>query len=250
MFCPNCGQTLAEGSRFCANCGNNLTANQVNLAADYQAVSTMQQYQLQKSAARQSELRVLDSLIMHFSQKQEQYDNYDMACEAVSHYSRGARKGLIVWGAILAVVGFILLLADAAPASVSFLLFLLPGLFMIFGGIMVLVANKKNYQNALNAWQQLSDDLCAHYAAYPNCPVGPEYSNPQILQVLRNTLQSGRADTIKECLNLMIADANQRAMEKYLEEIQHNVEQIQSSARQSARANTASAIFLAASFFR
>lgn len=250
MFCPNCGQTLADGAHFCANCGNNLTANQVNLATDYQAVSTMQQYQLQKSAARQSELRVLDSLIMHFSQKQEQYDNYDIACEAVSHYGRGARKGAIIWGAILAVIGFILLLSDAAPVSVSLLLLLLPGLFMLFGGIMMQVANKKNYQHALNAWQQLSDDLCAHYAAYPNCPVGPEYSNPQILRALRNTLQSGRADTIKECLNLMIADANQRAMENYLNEIQHNVEQIQRNAEQSARANTASAIFLAASFFR
>ena len=250
MFCPNCGQTIAEGARFCANCGNNLSANQVNLVTDYQAVSTMQQYQLQKSAARQSELRVLDSLIMHFSQKQEQYDNYDTACEAVCHYSRGAKKGLIVWGAILATFGFILLLATAESAVVGLLLFLLPGLFMVFGGIMMQVANRKNHRQALNIWQQLSDELCAHYAAYPNCPVGPEYSNPQILHTLRSTLQSGRADTIKECLNLMIADANQRAIENYLEDIQHNVEQIQRSAQQSARANTASAIFLAASFFR
>lgn len=248
MFCPNCGHTLADGARFCVNCGSNLAVNQANLAADYQTVSTMQQYQLHKSAARQSELRVLDHLIMHFSQKQTQYDNYDTACEAVSHYSRGARKGLIVWGAILAACGFIFLLSTADPdvsglAAVGLLLFLLPGLFMIFGGIIMQVANKKNYQQALNAWQQLSDELCAHYAAYPNCPVGPEYSNPQILQALRNTLQSGRADTIKECLNLMVADANQRAMENYLADIQR-------SAQQSARANTASAIFLAASFFR
>ena len=73
--------------------------------------------------------------------------------------------------------------------------------------------------------------------------MGPEYSNPHILVALRNTLQSGRADTIKECLNLMVADNNQRAMEDYLAQIQQN-------AAQSARANTATAIFLAASFFR
>lgn len=246
MFCPNCGQALNEGAHFCANCGNRLTPAPAAPAMD--VMNSMHQYQMQKNATRQSELRVLDQLISYFSQKEDQYNAYDVMCEAVNYYSRGAKKALIVWGAILSFFGCIFLLSAADPDAsnlvpVGIFAFLLPGLFMIFGGIMMQVNNKKNYQRALDAWQQLSDELSNHYMAYPNCPVGPEYSNPQILQVLRNTLQSGRADTIKECLNLMVADANQRAMENYLAQIQHNAEQ-------SARANTASAIFLAASFFR
>lgn len=246
MFCPNCGQALADGANFCANCGNSLTTSQNVPVMD--VTSSMHQYQVNKNATRQSELRVLDQLVSYFSQKEEQYNDYDLVTEAVNYYSRGAKKGLIVWGAILAAFGFIFLLARfdseaASLATVGFFVFLLPGLAMIFGGVMMQIANKKNYQKALDAWQMLSEELSIHYMAYPNCPIGPEYSNPQILRALRSTLQSGRADTIKECLNLMVSDANQRAMEDYLAQIQRN-------AAQAARSSTAAAIFMAASFFR
>lgn len=248
MYCPNCGYSLADTTKFCPNCGESIAAAPAPVPEAPLRPDPMLQYQMQKNAVRQSEQQELDRLIHHFSQKETQYENYDLATEAVNHYSRGARKGLIVWGAILAAFGFIFLLAqfdsDASDlATVGLFVFLLPGLFMIFGGIMMQVANKKNYRRAVDIWDQLSMELYNHYTAYPNCPVGPEYSNPQILRALRSTLQSGRADTIKECLNLMVADANQRAMEDYLEQIQRN-------AAQSARANTATAIFMAASFFR
>ena len=248
MFCSKCGHQVADNTHFCPNCGNSISAAQVPVPEAPSVPDPMMQYQIQKNAVRQSEYRVLDHLIAHFSQKTEQYDDYDTATEAVNYYSRGARKGLIVWGAILTAFGFIFLLSlfdsqAASLATVGLFMFLLPGLFMIFGGIMMQVANKKNYQKSLYVWQQLADELYNHYMAYPNCPVGPEYSNPHILVALRNTLQSGRADTIKECLNLMVADNNQRAMEDYLAQIQQN-------AAQSARANTATAIFLAASFLR
>lgn len=247
MFCPNCGQVLADGSRFCANCGNSLNPAQPAPAADYYMMNTMQQYQAQKSVARQSELNTLDNLISYFGRKEAEYDQYEVASEAVNHYARGAKKGLIVWGAILAFFGLIFQLARndadaAALGTVGLLVFLLPGLAMIFGGIMMQVSNKKKFREALNVWEQLSDELNRHYLAYSNCPIGPEYSNPHILRVLRNTLQSGRADTIKECLNLMVADANQRALEDYMFQIQRNT-------AQAARASTATAVFMAASFF-
>ncbi len=248
MFCSNCGNQVADGTRFCPHCGGGIASANVSIPEAPVAPDPMMQYQMQKNAVRHSEMRELDRLIGHFSQKADQYDDYDIATAAVNHYSRGARKAMIVWGAILAAFGFIFLLAqfdsEAAPlAVVGLFLFLLPGAFMIFGGIMMQVANKKNYQQALEVWQQLSEELYYHYISYPNCPVGPEYSNPNILMVLRNTLQSGRADTIKECLNLMVADANQRAMEDYMAEIQR-------STAQAARSSTAAAIFMAASFFR
>lgn len=247
MFCPNCGQSLADGARFCANCGSSLTPAQPAPAADYYMMNSMHQYQAQKSATRQSEMNTLDNLISYFGRKEDQYDEYDAVSAAVNVYSRGAKKGLIVWGAILASFGFIFQLArndaDAAVlGTVGLIIFLLPGLAMIFGGIMMQISNKKKYQRVLARWQELSDELYRHYAAYPSCPIGPEYSNPHILRMLRNTLQSGRADTIKECLNLMVADANQRALEDYMAQIQRNT-------AQTARASTATAVFMAASFF-
>lgn len=247
MFCSKCGQQIPDNNQFCNYCGNPTSQNQPGIVNDYQVMNSVHQYQVQKAAMRQGELRTLDSLIMHFSQKADQYDQYDAACSAVNHYGRGAKKGLIVWGAIFTVFGLIFQLArnSYVPVlgNVGLCIFLFPGLLMIFGGIMMQVANKKNYNQALSTWEALSTELSYHYHAYPNCPIGPEYSNPHILMVLRNTFQSGRADTIKECLNLMIADSNQRAMENYLNDIQRNTALI-------ARASTTTAIFMAASFFR
>lgn len=251
MFCSKCGQQIADNAQFCSNCGNNTAprqvSNQQEMFTDYQVMNSVHQYQIQKAAMRQGEMRTLDSLIMHFAQKEDQYDEYDVICEAVNHYSRGAKKGSIIWGAIFAVFGLLFTLISQSsntPGLVAVGLFagVFPGMFMIFAGIMMQIANKKNYSQALARWEALSMELSQHYMAYPNCPIGAEYSNPHILMTLRNTFQSGRADNIKECLNLMIADANQRAMENYMASIQR-------STAQTAAASTATAIFMAASFF-
>ena len=102
MFCSNCGNQVADGTRFCPHCGGGVASANVSIPEAPVAPDPMMQYQMQKNAVRHSEMRELDRLIGHFSQKADQYDDYDIATAAVNHYSRGARKAMIVWGAILA----------------------------------------------------------------------------------------------------------------------------------------------------
>lgn len=236
MFCSFCGTQLADGSAFCSSCGKQLD---MSVAAPVQVVQPS--YQDQKNAVRDSELAVMQSLYNHFSQATEDYEAYDACCELVNYYSKGAKSSLLVWGCIIATFGIIACLAPEAFLG-ALIGFLIPGAAMIVGGILMKKANRKNYKEYLELYDQLSNSLAQHYANYPNCPVGPEYTNPVILDAMMSILQSGRADTIKECINILIDTARQNEIDAYLDEIERNTAQTEANSR-------AAAVFLAADFF-
>ena len=217
MFCPFCGTKVMDGASFCTNCGKNLAG----------AAQQAAQYQAQKEAIRNSESTALYSAIQHFSAKTAQFDEYDRLCTDLNEFAKGTSNALIVWGAILFHFGITLtlgLLSDgteggAAGAAVFALLFALPGLLMILGGILIKVNHGKKYRRALEQYAALSRELLEHYNGYPNCLVGPEYSNPRILAAVYQTLRSGRADTVKESLNLVIAGCDKRRLGWHLQDL-------------------------------
>lgn len=246
MFCPNCGTQLPDGSRFCSSCGSTLQEYGAP-----QVASTAYQYEQQKTAMRQSELSTLSDLIRHFGQKRDQYAEYDEVCEKVDHYARGAKSFPLVMGIILTVIaGYMLLMAAVAPrvderiaVIVTGCLLLVPGIILLIIGIRNKVNNKRYFAYYQKRYAELSAELSEHYLAYGNCSLGSEYTNPFILEAIYNMIQSGRTDTAKESINQIINDANRRAVDQYLDQIQ----------RQAAAINTQSKIgtvFLAARFFR
>ena len=113
---------------------------------------------------------------------------------------------------------------------------------MIAGGVMMKVNNKKKLRLFESEYIRLSQELNDHYNAYPMCPVGAQYSNPEIIEVIMEVMQSGRANTIADAINILINDINQSEMQAYLQSIE-------SYSRQSANASKTGAVFAAASFF-
>ena len=251
MFCPYCGSAVAEGGSFCAVCGKNVAttapAQPMPSVAEIQAQQQLQaqQYQMQKNAIRQSEINTLAQAIQYFSQKRSQFEEYDLVCDLVNDFAKGAKSGLLVWGCIIATFGLIATgsvvgTGDMFPVM---LFTLLPGIGMIVGGILMKINSRKKYEYFQAEYARLSDELYTYYLYYPNCPVGPEYVNPDILELIMEVLQSGRADTIKESINLLLADINQAEMNEYFEAIEQNAAAINAQTR-------AAAIFAAASFFK
>ena len=255
MFCFKCGAQLPDGAGFCSSCGASLNGGASSPQApvmDYQAQMQMQQmqaqqYQMQKNSIRQSEIASLSHCYDHFNLKRETFQEYDKVGARVNYYARGAKSALIVWGAIICAFNLFILMGFAAsepPASLVFmcLIGLLAGGAMIFGGVMMKVKNKKNRALVESEYVRLAQELNDHYNAYPNCPVGAEYANPEILELIMNTLNSGRADTIKEAINVLIAEVNQAEMQAYLQNIE-------AYSRSAASASRTGAVFAAASFF-
>lgn len=252
MFCNKCGTQLPDGTPFCSTCGANLNApaNPTPAQApmmDYQAQMQMQaqQYQMQKNTIRQSEIALLQNVYDHFNQKRATFQDYDKVGERLSYYQRGARSALIVWGAIITVISFSIAatMGTGSGAFAVFMVFSLIGAGMIAGGVMMKVNNRKKLRMFESEYIRLSQELNDHYNAYPMCPVGAQYSNPEIIEVIMDVMQSGRANTIADAINILVNDINQSEMQAYLQNIE-------SYSRQTAAASKTAAVFAAASFFK
>lgn len=254
MFCNKCGTQLPDGSVFCSSCGCDMSTNSINgvsapvmnYGAQFLQAQEMQaqQYQMQKNAVRKGEMETLKRAYEHFNLKRAEFQAYDEVGEKLNRYLRGAKSALLVWGIILTSVALLFSTSTITgnfPAVLFFML-LIPGGAMLAGGIMMKVNNKKKCAIYEDEYIRLSNILNEHYKAYPLCPVGAEYANPEIMEVIMGILESGRADTIKEAINVLIAEVNQAEMQKYLQ----NIEAYAKSASSSA---STGAVFAAASFF-
>ena len=253
MFCKYCGSNLTDDAMFCSSCGVNLKASPVASPpiVPHSDPALLQYYSMQKEAQRNSELQVLDRLINHFSQKIAQFNRYDELCEQLIQFEKGSPVAMVGWGCVLAIFGavsvimFYIMAANSNNSEYMAMAGLASALLV--GGILMIVfgiRKRKIYYRDLDFCRselnRISEELYSHYLAYPNCPLGAEYVNPYVLQTLRSTLMSGRADTIKESLNLMIGDTRRDALEKYLRQIERN----------TAQSRNIGAIFLASRFFR
>ncbi len=232
MFCPYCGNSVSEGHLFCNICGKPLASTPAPEApkpaqpnfSDLQA-----QYQMQKEGTRKAELETLSNVYDHFAQKSGQFRDYDAVCERVNYFAQGAKSALLVWGCIAATLGLLfslILLSDNEPPWPFLILFLIPGLAMIAGGILMKVNNRKKLNKFKEYYASLSLELYNHYIDYPNCPVGPEYVNPQILELCMSALRSGRADSIKESINMVLASVRQSRIKEYLVTLEKNVSDV------------------------
>ena len=130
-------------------------------------------------------------------------------------------------------------------------------LFAVLPGVLMIIVDKKKikkgYNDELayysNRYCDLCDELYDHYLKYGNCSIGPEFTNPSNLQVILNTILSGRADTTKEAINVLVEDAHRKRMENYAAQTAEFAQKAAVNAGRAARASTVGAVFSAANFF-
>ena len=248
MFCPYCGNRMVDSASFCTACGKQIVlaieTNLQEMSVQNTAEQQVQQYQLQKDAIRKGEIESLENTISHFSKKADQFKDYDYFCNRVNYYAQGASSALLAWGCIIASFSLMLMAILASENNtvdlpVVAIILLIPGLLMVAGGVIMKLCSCKKFQKSLEAYAQLSEELNEHYANYPNCPVGAEYTNPEILKQFLYTLQSGRADTIKESINLMVDPRHNSRIQEYLARTARNTAEVKGRR-----------LFIPASFFK
>ncbi len=262
-FCSNCGAQLIDGNKFCSNCGavvGGVAAVAAPIPMQQTYAPVMQQPSAfdQASRARMESLTEIGNLINFFSQKQPQYDEYDLCNRRIPFLQKGVGKQRIVWGIILCSIGGLLglnivsnlsagktsnytILAVTLIAFLS-LCFIIPGVILLITRSVAVKKNRNELERALTREAQLADELTVHYNNYGSCIVGAEYTNPKILMKIADIIRSGRAYTINEAINILFNDARR------------SMKQLQSAltlqaSRQAARGATSAAVFSAASFF-
>ena len=294
-FCVNCGAQISEQHKFCPGCGaSNAAANTSAVVSTNQGA--VPQYNQNSygnmpqnmnygnpyystpyndgMAVRQSELETMDRLINYFSAKQHVYDEYDYASNMIYRLSRFGGKAALIWSIILLAASFAFFISSITAGTNDLYnsyeqeemaaTFVILGVVSLVagGGLMGLFLGLKGKRRRqlvhfTDRYYQLSDELYRHYCGYANCPIGPEYTNPSNLAVVKRTIISGRAYTIRDALNILVEDAHRARMEdlatqtaQYAQQAAQSAQQIAANTNSIRRATTVTAVFTVANYFR
>ena len=237
MFCNQCGKQNPDGARFCNFCGAPVSAQMMNVGQP-------------RHQQRNAEIAELEKMIRYFSQNSALYEEYDRLTPLVDRTMKGCKHALLVWGIIAACIGLltvpmvILKINEDNNYSslILSLMYLLPGIGMIVGYVFYASAFKKRAAKIFQRYDEVTAELIEYYQNYGICLVGPEYTNPSNLITIRDTIKSGRADTTKDAINLLLEDA-------YRNNMQQIAAQAARSAAAAARGAGVGAVFSAANFF-
>lgn len=258
-FCSMCGAELGSGVRFCSKCGAAVNGVPNNMAVAVVGSGSQVSSLAQAEKTRSETLAEMNKMIMYFGVKQNQYDEYDECVRNLNYLSRpgvsvrynnGKLAGqLIGIGIITICFGGFLGLLTFSFGKVGLVLGLIILASAITGGVILIVKGNENRSfNAIqmqrekerligyysNRFSELAQELLTYYKNYGYCATGPSYTNPKILSRLRDLIVSGRAETIKESINLMHQEAHNSEMEL--------------NAANAASGAMAAAFFTAASF--
>ena len=221
-----------------------------------------------QEASRKDAIAELDRMITYFSQKEKQYEDCDHYSERIAYYSNprsrivtsgSGKPGIIIGsimiglsipaGEIAALIGS--LSSDSAYGGIGLGIAILAiGIILLVAGIKTQSDNKKydkrtresKIRKNTNYLSAFTEELAEYYEKYGYCATGPSYINPRILRKLRELVYMGRADSIKEAINIMHQDAHNSEME-----LQASL--AARSAASAARGAKATAFFTAANFF-
>lgn len=228
MYCQKCGKQVSEADSFCVNCGNHLYLPNHNTTNIYKS-------NLSRNDIRNEEIRELKRMINYFSSKEKTYQAFSESASRVEHFDEDKSVALLVFGIIF--TGFFGLIAltlishfqDTRDFLTPFFIMVFaffftaaPGICMISGYKKYARAFEKKREVVLREYDTISEQLRKEYIAYENCPLGFEYCTPEFLSVLLEIILSGRADTIKEALNLVADESKYKVLSERLKRIEKN----------------------------
>ena len=245
LYCKKCGKENQDNSSFCVNCGAPFDLrDQVRPTQANPNQAPVNNYYNSRREIRESELREIDNLIYYFSQKAPEYEESAMLSDKLDVLERKLNRTPVAGIVLSSICGVFILLSvmlavnhNSVYGFTAFLAFLtgIPAVIIMSVYLISMLINKPRYKKYRERFDVLNEELTRHYNDYGYCPVGIEYTNPNDLKAIRDTIQSGYADTSKEAVNYL--------MQKY-----HN-EVMESNLAAAKRAANATAAISAAHFF-
>lgn len=234
-FCSNCGCEVSADEKFCHSCGTALNAVQVqNQSGNISSPNVN---------PREDSLKKITTYHDYFSQYEDGF-RYYLYCQDLGNTPKRKSIGLKIVSIILLIYAILFLIE-----SFALLIFGDTGFFtfsIIMSAIMFLVflpLNKKvkNIKTAKNDLPVITENLEKCYAKFGDSSIGIQYVFPWILRDLYSYVQNGRADSIKEAINIYETELHNQTMKNLAAETAYNAKQAASYAKKAA--NYASASF-------
>ena len=209
VTCPNCnGQVQIDASRefgFCSYCGTKIVFEREA------PLNATQAFADNRSAALDEITRIMD----HFEPVADDFRRVDAVNDEINFLSHKSYTGVIGAGIVILIIGIIIMLCGGIPVGIAVLivaivLFVVPGVQKN--------NDSKTIEDLKEEKRDLSKLLMDRYNEYPNCPVGIEYCREDVLYDLYEYLRKGRAETIKEAINLLESDEHNAEMMRIAKE--------------------------------
>jgi hypothetical protein len=242
-YCVYCGTEISDDAKFCSQCGKE-QKKESEINQKKQEEITI--------AEKDNLIESLDKAKNYFQQKQSTYDEYDDLLKKKSEIIKLSGGGLFIFGVILTAIYFFLFIApseySAETANSVIAKFITISIILIIVLPIVLYnRNNRSFDKQTKSINQqlynIEKDLLKHFDDFHNSPVSFKYSNPKIIEVLKDIISSGRADTVKESINCMLDDLHKQNMLKKQDDLSKN-------AKKAADSAEAAALFSAGLFFK
>lgn len=213
--CPNCsGEVQIDETRdfgFCTYCGTKIVFSKE--APDNATEAFV--------ANREAALEEINKLSQHFKPLSGYLERLSTVDKQLGILKRKNYNEFIVGGGILAFIGF------AIASSASSISNIIIAMLFAGGGAALILRRIKKVEEKQVKLVELEDErnvlsgkIQNLHDTYTNCPVGPEYCKPEILDILHNYIQNGRAETIKEAINLLKTEEHNAEMKEIALETQ------------------------------
>lgn len=209
MFCSNCGKEITENSKFCPHCGS--------------AVNQIEETKTRDVAQGNGLLDKLSDCKIYFSQISALYDFHRIGSKLINNtvwikkVNSKFTEGIICL--LLGVITFIptfkyIIENEWVPLIFLWEVVIAEIVFAIVGGVMTLIYKKHKSTIAFYKEKMpvIDGKIADYYNKYSDCPISIEYSDPNTIERIISYLNSGRAENIKEAINVYEDECHKEQM--------------------------------------
>lgn len=210
--------------QYCSKCGNQVMGDFCSVCGT--RAGTVESSVNQLVRIRQDSLDELSKMFSYFDQVRNQHEEYKEARKMADYHSNPLGGQLriapfLVPGIILTVVLGMFSLLPVSLTNLNenngvleivlvIIPFLIPGLGLITAAVIRMIINKRRNKQRLKLLDYYSvraegylDGLQLHYNNYEGYRIALEYCDPAVLRLLWDVINSGRANTITDAINIL-----------------------------------------------
>lgn len=228
-FCTKCGTQMEDDVNFCPKCGT--ATNSANQVVNVESKSEVSEKDSSSIVAKLKELH------SYFSEIGNAYNIFDNGIglindaewrKTVNKKYKMSVAAKVSWLLLLIFILAIVICYNAARHTYSITPLLLNLLFWFLAivafscGIVFSIQGKgfKNHKKALDFYDKnvpiAQKQIQEHYAKLENCPLGIDYTSPSTIERLAYYLNSHRADSLKEAINVLEDERHKANVENTL----------------------------------
>lgn len=227
-FCTKCGTQMDDDVNFCPKCG--AASNSANQVVNVESKTEVSGKDTSSIVAKLKELH------SYFSEIGNAYNIFDNGIGLISDAEwrktvyKKIKLSVIELSISIAIALFFCIFAIISAIEDEWFYFgvtvlfggwvlIIFGLVLLIGGL-VYIRKWSSHKKALDFYDKnvpiAQKQIQEHYAKLENCPLGIDYTSPSTIERLVYYLNSHRADSLKEAINVLEDERHKANIENTL----------------------------------